>query len=196
MRYKPGHREESRAKILIAAGRGFRKHGYGGVGIDGLANEAGVTSGAFYGHFSSKEEAFKEAVVSGLRDVKEALERLQVEHGSNWIECFVDFYVSEKRTCDLAEACALQVLTYEVARSNISVRSTCQAELAKVMEVVANGLPQGTQEDRFNRAWTFISLLVGGVTMARSLADDTLSAAVAQSVRAAALAIAHQGRVV
>ncbi|WP_282288716.1 TetR family transcriptional regulator [Pseudomonas sp. PS02302] len=65
MRYKPGHREESRAKILDAVGRGFRKHGYGGIGVDGLAKEAGVTSGAVYTHFPSKAAAFKQAGETG-----------------------------------------------------------------------------------------------------------------------------------
>ena len=66
MRYGPGHKDEARSKILNAAGRGFRSLGFGGIGVDGLAKDAGVTSGAFYGHFSSKAEAFKAAAVAGL----------------------------------------------------------------------------------------------------------------------------------
>jgi TetR/AcrR family transcriptional repressor of nem operon len=45
MRYGPDHKEEARSRILHAAGRGFRRLGFGGVGVDGLAKEAGVTSG-------------------------------------------------------------------------------------------------------------------------------------------------------
>ena len=48
MRYGPGLKQEARTKILDAAGRGFRRLGFGGIGVDGLAKEAGVTSGAFY----------------------------------------------------------------------------------------------------------------------------------------------------
>ena len=46
MRYGPEHKEAARAKMLGAAARGFRRRGYG-VGVDELAKEAGVTSGAF-----------------------------------------------------------------------------------------------------------------------------------------------------
>jgi AcrR family transcriptional regulator len=66
VRYKTGHKEEARARMVAAAGRGFRRQGFGGIGVDGLAKEAEVTSGAFYGHFSSKGEAFKAALVAGL----------------------------------------------------------------------------------------------------------------------------------
>lgn len=190
MRYKPGHREESKARILSALGRGFRKCGYEGIGVDGLAKEAGVTSGAFYGHFPSKEEAFRETIAYGLREVHDAVVHLQKEHGADWIGVFVDFYLSTKRTCDLAEACALQALTSEVARSTEAVRTTYQAELMKVIEAVAQGLPSGSTTEKANRAVALLALLSGGVTMARALADEALAAQTAEGIRSAALAIA------
>jgi TetR/AcrR family transcriptional regulator, transcriptional repressor for nem operon len=67
MRYKPDHKVESRSKILAAVGRGFRKKGYAGIGVDGLAKEAEVTSGAFYGHFRSKDDAFRQALLAGMK---------------------------------------------------------------------------------------------------------------------------------
>src|SRR6478752_7680018 len=111
MRYGPGHKDEARSRILNAAGRGFRRLGFGGVGVDGLAKEAGVTSGAFYGHFPSKAEAFKAASVSGLAELREAIEGLRAHDGDAWLENFVDFYMSVRRTCELGDSCALQSLT-------------------------------------------------------------------------------------
>ena len=57
MRYSAEHKKQTRARILAAAGQLFRREGYGGSGIDGLTRGAGVTNGAFYGHFRSKSEA-------------------------------------------------------------------------------------------------------------------------------------------
>jgi AcrR family transcriptional regulator len=188
-RYKTDHKEQTRKRIISAAGRCFRKGGYSGIGVDGLAKEAGVTSGAFYGHFPSKEDAFKETVIQGLRQVHEAVLQLQAEHGDRWIHVFIDFYLSTRRTCDLAEACALQALTSEVARSNVSVRMVYQEELIKVVNAVAQGLPMGITDENINRAWALLALLSGGVTMARALASDELSAQVAEGIHAAALAV-------
>ena len=75
---------QTRQRILEAAGRGFRKGGFGGVGVDGLAKEAGVTSGAFYVHFDSKAEAFREAVAQGMSDLKDGVRHFQTTHGSTW----------------------------------------------------------------------------------------------------------------
>lgn len=191
MRYKPGHREESRGRILLAAGRGFRKHGYGGIGVDGLAKEAGVTSGAFYAHFTSKAEAFREAVLAGMGELREGVEGFQAEHGPDWIEPFIDFYLGSKRTCDLSAACAMQSLAPEVARSDDEVRDAYEAELVKVIESVAKGLPQATAPERRSRAWALMSMLSGAVTAARAMKDSAQAAKLAKAVRAAAILVAR-----
>jgi TetR/AcrR family transcriptional repressor of nem operon len=188
-RYKIDHKEQTRERIIAAAGRCFKKGGYSGIGVDGLAKEAGVTSGAFYGHFSSKENAFIETVVAGLREVQDAVLKLQSEYGARWLEVFIDFYLSTQRTCDLTEACALQALTSEVARSNETVREFYQAEMIKLVDVVAQGLFQGTTTGNLDRAWTLLVMLSGGVTMMRALADEALAAQVAQSIKFSALAL-------
>ena len=74
---KGAKKEETRARILAGAGRTFRSQGYGGAGVDGVAKAAGVTSGAFYAHFKSKAEAFREAVVVGMQDLEGAIRNLR-----------------------------------------------------------------------------------------------------------------------
>src|SRR6478736_6354148 len=101
MRYAPNHKEKARVKILHAVGRGFRTQGYAGIGVDGLAKEAGVTSGAFYGHFPSKADAFQAAAVAGLVELREAVEAFRAKEGERWLAKFSDFYMSLKRTCEL-----------------------------------------------------------------------------------------------
>jgi TetR/AcrR family transcriptional regulator, transcriptional repressor for nem operon len=61
-----GSTPNARERLIEAAGRGFRTSGFGGIGVDGLAKAAGLTSGAFYIHFSSKREAFRFAHHEGF----------------------------------------------------------------------------------------------------------------------------------
>src|SRR5438105_11061448 len=164
MRYGPGHKDEARSRILNAAGRGFRRLGFGGVGVDGLAKEAGVTSGAFYGHFPSKADAFRAAAVTGLVELREGVEHLRATGGEAWLEKFVDFYLSVRRTCDLGESCALQSLTPEVARADSETKAAYEAELVRVVDAVAEGLI-GTPAERRHSAWAILAMLSGGVTL-------------------------------
>ena len=60
-----GSTSNARERLIEAAGRGF-PHWFGGIGVDGLAKAAGLTSGAFYIHFSSKREAFRFAHHEGF----------------------------------------------------------------------------------------------------------------------------------
>jgi len=191
MRYGPGHKDEARNRILNAAGRGFRRLGFGGIGVDGLAKEAGVTSGAFYGHFPSKAEAFKAAAVAGLVQLREAIEDLRAREGEDWLATFVDFYISVRRTCDLGESCALQSLTPEVARADHNTRTAYEAELLRVAEAVAQGLPTGSLTVRRKTAWAILAMLSGGVSMARSAADPKTGAQIAASIKSAVMALSN-----
>lgn len=187
VRYKTGHKEEARARMVAAAGRGFRRQGFGGIGVDGLAKEAEVTSGAFYGHFSSKGDAFKAALVAGLEELRNGVESLRAEHGAKWVGVFVDFYLGQKRVCELGASCALQSLTSEVQRADDGIKAVFEAEIAGVVNAVADGLPGRSAKERRARAWALLSILSGGVTMARAVADKDVGAAIASACRAAAL---------
>jgi TetR/AcrR family transcriptional repressor of nem operon len=184
MRYGPEHKLQARAKILNAVGRGFRRHGYGGIGVDGLAKEAGVTSGAFYGHFASKGDAFEAAALAGMVELRQAVERFQTEAGDGWLSRFVDFYLSTKRTCELGDSCALQSLTPEVARAEKATRVAYEAELLRVVEATAAGLPGKTPAARRKLAWTVLAALSGGVTLARAADDAKIGAQIASALKA------------
>jgi TetR/AcrR family transcriptional regulator, transcriptional repressor for nem operon len=193
MRYGPGHKDEARSRILNAAGRGFRRLGFGGIGVDGIAKEAGVTSGAFYGHFPSKAEAFRAAAVAGLVQLREAIEDLRAREGEDWLTTFVDFYMSVRRTCDLSESCALQSLTPEVARADHATRTVYEAELLRVAEAVAQGLTNGPLAARRRTAWAILAMLSGGVSLARSAADPRTGAQIAAGIKSAVMALAGSG---
>ncbi|MEP9350817.1 TetR/AcrR family transcriptional regulator [Xanthobacter sp. KR7-225] len=179
--------------MIAAAGRGFRRKGFGGIGVDGLAKEADVTSGAFYGHFPSKDAAFKEAVVAGVNELRAAIETLRAEHGAKWIEVFIDFYLGQKRTCELGSSCALQSLAPDVQRADSEIKGAFEAEADRVARAIADGLPGKADDVRMRRAWALLSILSGGVTLARSVQDAAAGEAIAQAVRSAALAIARKG---
>lgn len=188
MRYKPNQKEQTRERILEAAGRSFRKGGYSGVGVDGLAKEAGVTSGAFYGHFDSKIAAFAATITAGMEQLKSAIEHFQQKHGDKWWPEFAKFYMSQKRTCDLAESCALQSLTPEVGRSDEAIKLLFETELAKIAEL-ASGMPQANEQNKntIARTWASLAMLIGGVTLARAVTDEKLSKEIGTAIQNAVI---------
>jgi len=185
VRYAKEHKEESRTRIVDAAGRGFRRQGFGGVGVDGLAREAGVTHGAFYGHFRSKTEAFRAAVVAGLGELRGGVETLRARTGDNWVKAFAEFYMGPKRTCEPGVACTVPSLSPDVERADAETREAYQQEMKGVIAAIAAGLP-GSPIEAEERAWVLMSLLAGGVTLARAVPDQALSERIAAAISKAA----------
>ena len=188
MAHRPGQKEESKTKILKSAGRGFRSRGFGGSGVDGLAKDAAVTSGAFYAHFKSKADAFREAVVIGLAELKDGVEQMRAQLGPRWRKGFIDFYLGDRRTCDLADSCALQSLSGEVARADDETREAFETELRGIIDAVAAGL-EGAPKAKREEAISLLALLVGSVTLARAVKDPTVSNEIAAAVRKTALGL-------
>lgn len=188
MRYSSEHKRQTRDKVVAAAGQVFREEGYGGAGIDALTRAAGVTNGAFYGHFKSKNEAFRTAVVSGLDDLRQGIAALQSKQASDWLKTFVGYYLGYKRTCSLAESCALPTLSSDVMRTDLETRSAYTTELQSIVATFAAGLPEG--DGREDRALLLLALLTGAATLARTVSDPALSERIARLATAQAEQIA------
>jgi TetR/AcrR family transcriptional regulator, transcriptional repressor for nem operon len=193
MRYSAEHKQETRARILNAAGQLFRREGYGGSGIDGLTKSAGVTNGAFYGHFKTKSEAFRMAVLAGLQELRTGIAALKTEQGKGWLTTFISYYLGPKRTCDLGHSCALPSLSPDVMRADRETRSAYEAEFLRLIDEVSSGLADGLAGERDDRAIAMLALLSGGVTIARAVSDPSVSERIAEAVRKLALRIEPGG---
>lgn len=172
---------QTRQRILEAVGRGFRSGGFGGVGVDALAKQAGVTSGAFYVHFDSKAAAFRDAVDDGMRELVSAISALQRDHGKEWWPVFVRFYLGTKRLCALPESCALQSLSPEVARADPASRERYQARLQEVVEAILSGPASKGAPASEAAAWVALATLIGSVTLARAVTDEALAERIAMA---------------
>jgi len=197
MRYSAEHKQETRTRVVTAAGQVFRREGYGGAGIDALTKAAGVTNGAFYGHFKSKSEAFRTAVVEGLEELRQGILTLRESQPKDWLKALASFYLGYKRTCDLGDSCTLPSLSPDVMRADEETRDAYTAELRKLIADVAAGLPESTSSAELtteDRAILLLATLSGGVTIARAVSDPALSSHIGQVIERAALVIGNPSK--
>src|SRR5581483_2269579 len=116
MRVSREQAAENREKIVVAASRLFREHGFDGVGVDAIMRAAGLTHGGFYGHFTSKDDLAGEAVREALMRGTERMSR-HTDLGS-----YVAAYLSERHCADRANGCGLAALGADVPREGRGVR--------------------------------------------------------------------------
>ena len=178
---------QTRQRILEGSGRAFRKGGYAGTGVDALAKEAGVTSGAFYVHFGSKGDAFRESLRLGMDNLRGGILYFQEQHGRAWWPEFVRFYLSVKRTCDLSEGCTLQTMPTEVARSDLESRMAFEVALCEVAQAVVDGPASPHAPKDIGAACAALASLVGAVTLARAVGSATLAEQIAGATELALL---------
>lgn len=184
----PTKKEQTRARILDAASQSFRSSGYAGTGVDGIAKAAGVTSGAFYAHFGSKDGAFEAALASGMDEVIESIPNFQQEFGSDWIAAFADYYLGEAHRKDLARGCAMTTLSPEVARADPDLHRAYESKMNRIVGLIADGLDGDSEELRHARAWATLSTLIGGLTLTRAVANPEIANGIAAAARTAAVA--------
>lgn len=190
MRHTTEQKQQTAANILAAAGRGFRLEGYGGAGVDGLAHEAGVTSGAFYKHFPSKAAAFEAAVNSGLKSFENYMVQAIAKPDSDWLIALVDYYFGKEHLANLAGGCAVPGLTGEVVRGSEQVHAVYQQGIEGIVSTVASGLTHLAESQRRPRAWAMLAMLSGGVQMARAVHDTAKADEIATAMREAVLRFA------
>ncbi len=194
MRHKGINKEETRAKMIKAVGCGFRKNGFAGIGVDGLAKAADVTSGAFYSHFGSKKGAFEIALTVGLDEVIDGLPKFQHKHGVHWVSEFAQYYLGKAHRNDLECGCAMATLTSEVVRSEAKIQTIFEKKMAAIANLMANGLAGGTEDERLARAWSFLSILIGGINIARAMKSVKAAEQIADSIKEAAIVAAGSTR--
>ena len=163
MSQNPARTARTRAEILDHAGRLFRLRGYAGTNIDDVMLAAGLTRGAFYAHFTSKDDLFTEAVIAGtglrtrLRDAEPAT--------------VLKTYLDKAGLVASAPTCVLAALPSDIARAPLPARLAYANLLYAAIGEIAGVKKRKLDSD----ATVAVILAVGAVALARASGDTRLS---------------------
>jgi TetR/AcrR family transcriptional regulator, transcriptional repressor for nem operon len=176
VRYGKEHKQATRQRIIEMAGRRFKRDGIDGSGVAALMADAGLTNGAFYAHFASKEDLVATAVADQLREQLESLSA--VAPGRAGVEQFVRAYLSAGHRDNPADGCPSAALLDEIGRStDATKRAYTDGLLAVTDDIVARLDPQDKPSARVKTLSVF-TMMVGTLQLSRALADRQLADAV------------------
>jgi TetR/AcrR family transcriptional regulator, transcriptional repressor for nem operon len=175
-RYGKQHKQATRQRILEAAGRRLKRDGIDGAGIATLMADAGLTNGAFYAHFASKDDLVATAVADQLRNQRESLSTLAP--GRAGIEQYVRAYLSVEHRDNPDDGCPSAALLDEIGRCPDAVkRAYTDGLLAVIDDIAARLAPEDPPSARAKTLSVF-ALMVGTLQLSRALADRQLADAV------------------
>lgn len=172
-RYSPEHKEATRRRMIETAGQRFKSNGIDGSGIATLVADAGLTNGAFYGHFSSKDDLVATVVAQQLDDQVAVVNSLPA--GLESVEAFLRGYLSAAHRDDLAGGCPSAALLDEIGRCDVLVREAYTGGASSMIEAIARHLDDGDPQQTNERAIGLFALLVGSLQAARAVTDPALS---------------------
>ena len=157
---------------MRAGTRSLKTSGFNGVGVDGLAAAAGVTSGAFYSNFANKEAMLEAVIDAGLGEpfMSDTDSATRAEARARRIG-FVQEYISTDHSLDAAEGCVMPALSADVSRSGEQVKDAYQRKMTALVDRIA-GLLDGDEDDRQQRAWSIVALIVGSILISRGIPEQ------------------------
>jgi TetR/AcrR family transcriptional repressor of nem operon len=188
MRYEKGHKDATRQRILDAASRQFREQGVAAVGLAGIMTDAGLTNGAFYAHFGSKEDLVREVLSNAPRNQMWQA----VADGDAEVESAIRGYLSADHRDNPGRGCPISALAAEIARHPEPTRQAFTGKVANIIESIAVRLGTGTKRERRRKAVAIYGLMVGTLQLARAVTDKQLSDEILRSGADAAVALAGE----
>jgi len=183
MRKSKRETEETRKRIVEMAADEFRQHGIVTSGIADLMAAAGLTHGAFYRHFESKEQLVAEATAAALDTLLDALSSAAGgKKGRNGLKAVSAAYVCAEHRDNPRDGCPLAALGSELARSDKRVRDIVTTGFSRMVEILAAHFDQARPAEARKRAMATAAAMIGAVTMSRVLTDQKLSDSLLQAV--------------
>ncbi len=183
MRKKSPHaraaaKDASHERIVSAAARAIRRSGYAGTGVADIMKEAGLTHGAFYAHFASRDAMLAEAADhAGAESIARAREVVAGAPAKRSLEFMIHAYLSQEHLKDIECGCPVAALGSEMPRQSPEVRSVATDRIKEMIDLVAREAQTSGHAEARTHGLVSVATMVGTLILARAVNDPALSEA-------------------
>jgi TetR/AcrR family transcriptional regulator, transcriptional repressor for nem operon len=168
---------ENRQTVINVASRLFRERGFDGIGLKDLMEAAGLTQGAFYKQFESKEDLAAQASRRALESASQRWSNAIAENPDDPLGAVIGFYLSAGHREEKLDGCPVVALGSDAARQGASVKAAFEEGIKAYLEVLGPLLRETDGEDTNGRAMVVLSTMVGAMTLSRAVNDPDLAQA-------------------
>jgi TetR/AcrR family transcriptional regulator, transcriptional repressor for nem operon len=183
---------ENRQTVINVASRLFRERGFDGIGLKDLMEGAGLTQGAFYKQFASKEDLAAQASRRALESVSRRWSAAAAAKPKDPLGAVIAFYLSAEHREEKMDGCPIVALGSDAARQGIDVKTSFEAGIKAHLKVLGRLIAETDGEEPNGKAMAILSTMVGALTLSRVVNDPDLAQAfldaAAQQVREAVAA--------
>jgi TetR/AcrR family transcriptional repressor of nem operon len=189
--------EENRQNVINVASRLFREHGFDGIGLKDLMKGAGLTQGAFYKQFASKDDLAAQASRRALESAFRRWSTAAAANPQDPLGAVIAFYLSMAHRAERMDGCPIVALGSDAARQGADVKASFEAGIREYLKMLGRWVGETEGDEPSGKAMAIISTMVGAVLLSRAVNDEHLSKrflqAAVESVLTAASADAQMG---
>ncbi len=186
MRYQKNQKSLTKQKIIDVAARLFKVNGTDATGVAAIMKETGLTNGAFYAHFTSKEVLI-EAVISDQLHTQLEIFKKQLENKDGLTD-IVELYLSKAHLRSCADGCPSAALLGDISRRATSTRQSYTDGIEGITSELTGAISSGAVSKR-RFALALLGLLIGTLQLARAVTDDNLADDILKGGRETALSL-------
>ncbi|AZO07457.1 MULTISPECIES: TetR/AcrR family transcriptional regulator [unclassified Mesorhizobium] len=188
MRVSRNQAEQNRQTVIDVASRLFREHGFDGIGLKDLMKGAGLTQGAFYKQFASKEDLAAQASRRAMESSAHRWAEATASKPEDPVGAVIEFYLSSGHRGERMDGCPVVALGSDAARQGSDVKASFETGIRKYLDLLGGWVGDARQGDSRDKAMAILSTMVGAVILSRAVNDEGLSEqflqAAAESIRA------------
>ncbi|MBU2607313.1 MAG: TetR/AcrR family transcriptional regulator [Alphaproteobacteria bacterium] len=192
MRVSRAQAEKNRENVITVASQLFRKHGFDGVGLKDLMKGAGLTQGAFYKQFASKEDLAAQASERAFEEAAKRWADSVAENPEDPLGAMLGLYLSTGHRDEITEGCPIVALGADASRQSNEVKAPFEAGIRGLIESLGQLIGESGDQRVTGNAMAVLSTMTGAVILSRAVNDKKLSEqilqAAAESIRPSATA--------
>lgn len=177
MRVSRVQAEENRQTVINVASRLFREHGFDGIGLKDLMEAAGLTQGAFYKQFASKEDLAVQASKRALESASCRWTSAATANPDDPLGAVIGFYLSAGHRTERPDGCPIVALGSDAARHGAEVKASFETGVRTYLEALERLISETRGEEFKSKAMAILSLMVGALTLSRVVNDPELAQA-------------------
>jgi len=189
MRYEPDYKAKTRQKVLAEAAKTLRSEGLQGMGVASVMGKAGLTHGAFYAHFESKDDLVAETIKAMILEARGKFDKVAADLApAEALRAYIAFYLSARHRDNAQTSCPLPWIAGEIPRLGKASAARYGASVAGLTEILAGRLRALDHADADAAASSVVAELVGALTLARATGDPAQSDSILRRSRDSILA--------
>ena len=172
---------ENRETVINVASRLFRERGFDGIGLKDLMTGAGLTQGAFYKQFASKDDLAAQASKRALESASHRWSTAAAENPDDPLGAVIAFYLSTEHREEKMDGCPIVALGSDAARQSSDVKASFEAGIKAHLEILSRLIAETNGEEPNGKAMAILSTMVGALTLSRVVNDPDLARAVLEA---------------